>query len=108
MTTVQVRIWDENGKAVMPFDGSNYEAKYDGARLTKQLLKIFAMMETGHWHTLREISLFTGVHEPSVSAQLRNLRKPAFGAHKVNKQPRGDRGNGLWEYQLIPNTNDCK
>jgi len=34
---------------------------------------------------------------------LRHLRKDRFGSHVVEKQPRGDRSHGLFEYRLIVN-----
>ena len=36
----------------------------------------------------------------SISAQLRHLRKEKFGSYNIEKRPRGDRSNGLWEYRL--------
>ena len=84
----------------MPFSGSDYNAKWDRTRLTKQLKVIADLMWDQHWRTLRAISDLTGYGEASISAQLRNLRKVKFGGYTVLKQTVGDRKNGLFEYRL--------
>lgn len=86
--------------APLPFAGATYDAKYDCARLTGQLLVITELMSDGKWRTLGEIQDATGYGESSISAQLRNLRKPRFGSHTVNKRSRGNREQGLYEYQV--------
>lgn len=86
--------------------GSDYEAKHDKTRLTGQLLKIVTCMSDEKWRTLSEIETITLAPGSSISAQLRHLRKEAFGSNQVNKRPRGDRSKGLFEYQLILNTNN--
>ncbi|TRZ72904.1 MAG: hypothetical protein D4R97_05475 [Bacteroidetes bacterium] len=87
------------------FAGSDYQPEIDDKRLTGQLLRIFDCMKDGKWRTLSEISEITGDHEASISAQLRHLRKKQFGSHTVNKRRRGERECGLFEYQLILNSN---
>jgi hypothetical protein len=49
---------------------------------------------------LEEIAIVTGDGESSISAQLRNLRKPQFGSFVITRRPRGDRDHGLFEYHL--------
>lgn len=85
------------------FNGSDYVPELDNKRLTGQILRIFDCMKDGQWRTLEEINLATGDPQASISAQLRHLRKERFGSHTINKRPRGDRSNGLFEYQLIVN-----
>ncbi|HDK41282.1 MAG TPA: hypothetical protein ENH31_02895 [Nitrospirae bacterium] len=87
------------------FDGRASNPVYDQARLAGQVQRIYNLMLDGRYRTLDEISKETGDPEASVSAQLRNLRKPRFGGHTVNKRHRGDRKDGLWEYQLVVNIN---
>jgi len=77
--------------------------EHDDKRLKGQILRVYNCMKDSKWRTLREISDITGDGEASISAQLRHLRKDRFGGHTVNKQSRGERDNGLWEYQLIIN-----
>ncbi len=86
------------------FDGPVYSPEFDQARLTGQIQRVYEFMAAGGWHTLDEIARGTGDPHASISAQLRHLRKPRFGSHTVDKRPRGDRENGLWEYMLIVNT----
>lgn len=82
------------------FNGPEYDAKRDGDRLWVQHRRIFALMRDGIWRTLQEIADHTGDPTPSVSAQLRHLRKKRFGAHTVERQ---HVGRGLYEYRLILN-----
>jgi len=86
------------------FDGPVYEAKHDKKRLTGQIKRVFDLMSDKEWRTLDEIAEATGDPHASISAQLRHLRKEKFGKHDVDKRPRGNRAQGLWEYQLIENT----
>lgn len=84
----------------LPFSGATYSTKFDSARLTGQLLRIYTLMIDGEFRTYREIAESTGDGEASISAQLRNLRKPGFGSHVVEKRARGDRSCGLFEYAV--------
>ena len=64
-------------------------------------------MHDGRWRTLDEIASTTGDPPASISAQLRHLRKRRFGAHVVERQARGDRSHGLWEYRVgTPNADN--
>jgi len=80
------------------FDGDDYEAKRDNARLTGQLLRIWDVVCDEKWRTLREIANLTGDPEASISAQLRHLRKPRFGGHTVERQ---HIEGGLYKYRLL-------
>lgn len=84
----------------LDFDGPAYEAAVDRERLAGQLERIRDLMLDGRWRTLDEIAAATGAPAASVSAQLRHLRKPRFGAHLVDKRRRGDARSGLWEYHV--------
>jgi len=88
------------------FDGDVYVRSIDDGRLTKQLVRIIHLMLDGQWRTLGEIAELTKDPQPSISAQLRHLRKKRFGSHQVNKRRRGSAALGLWEYQLVWNNND--
>lgn len=85
------------------FNGSDYNRKFDHSRLKGQALDIFNLMKDEKFRTLDEIAQATNHPHASISAQLRHLRKERFGSHIVDKQSRGDRSNGLYEYQLIVN-----
>lgn len=58
-------------------------------------------MIDGKFRTLSEIARETGDPEASISAQLRHLKKPRFGSYIIEKQRRGDRNQGLFEYRLL-------
>jgi len=68
------------------FDGSDYDHKRDGIRLTGQLERVFDVMKSGEWITLRQLSNKSKCPEASASAQLRNLRKDRFGGFEVEKK----------------------
>ena len=69
-----------------PFNGPDFVPKFDQARLTGQIERIYKLMIDGKWRTLSEIESATGDPQSSISAQLRHLRKQRFGSHTVNKQ----------------------
>lgn len=89
--------------------GPDFDQELDGQRIQTQLEVIAALMtyahQVGAWLTLVEISQETGYPESSVSAQLRHLRKPRFGEHRVEKRRRphkdGSTG-GTFEYKVYP------
>lgn len=83
------------------FNGPAYDPALDRDRLSGQIQRIFELVRDGQWRTLSEIAATTGDPEASVSAQLRHLRKPRFGAYVVEKRRRGLETAGLWEYRLL-------
>lgn len=84
------------------FDGAESKVA-DNERLLSHFESCFNLMVDSNWRTLKEISEIIKAPEATVSAMLRSFRRPKFGSHIVNRRPRGDRSNGLYEYQLIPN-----
>lgn len=85
------------------FDGADVRPE-DHPRLADQLARVYAVLQDGKWWTVAqmaaEIRRRFGVSdpEPSLSAQLRNLRKPRFGGHQVERQRLG-----AWShYRLVP------
>lgn len=81
----------------MLFDGATIEPE-DTARLSALLTRVMAFMFDGNWHTLAEIARACAGSEASVSARLRDLRKPRFGHYTI--QRRRVHG-GLFEYRLL-------
>lgn len=67
------------------FDGKTYEPS-DGPRLGGQLAQAAPQMRDGQWRTLYEIAHATGCTTQSVSARLRDLRKPRYGSHPVERR----------------------
>lgn len=84
----------------MRFSGPAYDSAFDKDRLMKQIGKIFHLMIDGQWRTLGKIESLTGYGQASISANLRNLRKPRFGFYNVERRRRGDRKQGLFEYRV--------
>ena len=74
------------GKVEYQFDGETIEASRDNARLTVQLNEVRRLMVPGDWWTLAELARATGYPEASISARLRDLRKPKFGGYTVERQ----------------------
>lgn len=87
----------------MRFDGATYDPERDGERLGREMTAVARLMLDGEWRTLAYISetleMTTGIRYPeaSISARLRDLRKPRFGSHTVERRYCGA---GLWEYRV--------
>jgi hypothetical protein len=92
------------------FGGAGYDPQFDRARLTLQVERIRSYMLLAGWKTLRGIktdlerayapAVFP---ESSISAQLRNLKKPPY-SHRLDKRRRAGvhgPGAGIWEYRLL-------
>lgn len=86
----------------MTFDGHTFDPEQDEDRLKRQFNDVWRVMFDQQWHTLRGLSARTGHPEASISARLRDFRKPKFGAHTVLRR-REAFGAGTFEYQLVPN-----
>lgn len=79
------------------FDGETYDPALDHGRLTAQLEQVRELMLDNKWRTLKQIEEATKHPQASISARLRDLRKPKFGGYKVNRHRLA---NGLFEYQV--------
>lgn len=87
-------------------DGAAYDPALDEDRLKTQMGYVhYALCVNVGWLTVKEIcdwilALFH-VHapEPSVSAQVRNLRKHANGGYQINGRYR--KGTRIYEYRLV-------
>ena len=82
------------------FDGKTYDPDLDRDRLRTQLERVYALMLDGRFHSLAEIADKVGGSEASVSARLRDLRKPRFGSNSVRRMRVA---GGLWVYCLVRN-----
>jgi len=83
------------------FGGDTFDPKLDEDRLRRQLAEVWRIMSDGQWRTLRSLSAEADAPEASVSARLRDFRKPKFGGHTVQRE-RIPNGNGLHRYRVIP------
>lgn len=81
-------------------DGKTYDSGLDKSRLNSQQQDIFEAMRDGAWWTLSDLSASTGHPEASVSARIRDLRKPKFGGFTVESK-RGPGRRGTWLYRLV-------
>lgn len=61
----------------------------DHVRMGKQRAAVWALVRLGEWWTLAEVSEATGAPEASVSARLRDFRRPRYGGHTVERRKRG-------------------
>ena len=85
-------------------DGVTFDLELDTIRLNKQAQGVYDLMKDGVWRSLNGIATLTGYPEASVSARLRDFRKPKFGLLTVNrKRVIG----GLWIYQLDIGASSC-
>lgn len=89
-----------NADTTAQFDGETFEPKLDQVRLNGQLLRVYECMKDGQWRTLGHIVEACGHRdsEAAVSARLRDLRKPKFGSHTVERRRITA---GLFDYRLI-------
>jgi hypothetical protein len=113
----QGQIAEEGARAVA--DAIEAQSESSGEEDETQLAAIRELMQRafarGNWLTLGEIAEVTEFAEASISAQLRHLRKPHHGMHRVEKRRRraaqaaeagrirdGRRGPVVWEYRVVP------
>lgn len=80
------------------FDGETVEPAFDAERLGDQAKAVYRLMADGDWTTLRFLADQTGFPETSISARLRDLRKPRFGGFDVVRRRIGD--GGEFEYRI--------
>jgi hypothetical protein len=102
MSDVRARLVPMETNEPPGFNGPYYEPAQDDERLTKQHDRIKRVMLDGAWRSLAEIEKLTGDPPASISAQLRHLRKKRFGSWNVEVRSRGIREDGLYEYRLLP------
>ena len=67
-----------------------------------QTERVLTAMKDGGWRAVADISKETGDPEPSVSCQLRHLRKPHFGGYVVEKKWEGE----FYVYRVKPRGNN--
>ena len=102
--TEQDEMWDEQGRP--RFNGADYDPALDDQRLGKQIGRVYEVMKDGRWRPLHVIAACIrqrfDKHDPeaSISAQLRHLRKPRFGSHKIERR-RAEQNEALWEYRMV-------
>lgn len=68
------------------FRGDTYDAHQDCKRLTGQLAKVYAALSDGKWWCLSHLTTAAGGSEAGVSARIRDLRRPEFGGHTIERR----------------------
>lgn len=71
----------------------------DAPRLTKHLEIVRAAMLGGDWFSLEQLAGIAGCTTQSASARVRDLRKPAFGSHTVERK-KVPGSKGLYLYRI--------
>ena len=84
----------------LDFDGDTYKPRLDGLRLGSQLYMVLTIVHDHEWHTIDELVGRCGGTHASISARLRDMRKPKFGGHVVLSRRKGGPERGVWEYRL--------
>lgn len=72
--------------------GGSYDRSMDFDRLNTQAADVWRVLakDSRRWHTLASLSRATGHPEASVSARLRDFRKPEFGGHEIETVRQGN------------------
>lgn len=90
--------------------GETFEPEKDAKRLTGQLLAVHGVLTDYpfKWYTLHDLRnaaaerTGSAASEASISARLRDLRKPEFGGHCIERRPHPDEPRGTFQYRLNP------
>jgi hypothetical protein len=81
------------------FDGVTISPQVDDGRLTILQGRVYSYLRSHDWVTLRQLSEACRGTETSVSARIRDLRKPRWGEHEI--QACHASGDGVWRYKMI-------
>jgi hypothetical protein len=87
------------------FDGDDEGADKD-PRLRTQLVRVYEAMCDGWYHTLPELATIANASEASVSARMRDLRKPRFGGFALKRKLSGNVSGPRYYYKLYPDSGD--
>lgn len=72
----------------------------DAVHLGEQQRAVMEYMADGGWHTLAEISAAVEAPEASVSARIRDMRKPEFGGVEIDRERSPD--SNAFRYRMRP------
>lgn len=81
------------------FDGASYDPTKDQKRLTGQLLRVFEAMRDCQWHDVASLCDLAQVSPLSITARIRDLRKPKFGSYTIERKRGNDKGLFLYRLQ---------
>lgn len=80
----------------LDFDGTTFNPVRDFDRLNSQLKAVKWCLDDGAWWSLAELGREAQGSTASVSARIRDLRKPKFGKHEIQRRYLRD---GVWVYR---------
>lgn len=80
------------------FLGQTYSDARDHGRLSAQLDRVRATLKDGAWHTLAELEDRLGYPQASISARLRDCRRPEHGGYTIEREYVM---RGLWRYRMV-------
>lgn len=83
----------------LPIGGETYDAVRDEKRLGDQAQRVFDVMKCGAWFTPEQLEAATGYRWASISARIRDFRKPEFHVH--GHVEREGLGNGNFRYRIV-------
>lgn len=98
------------------FGGSTYDSELDQYRLGTQLQYVWVYMQDERWHYPEELeeNVPTGRFDAdgverhfrwaSISARLRDFRKPENGGHNIERKRIA--AGGSWKYRLVREDDD--
>jgi hypothetical protein len=97
------RPWEPPATGTVHFGGESFEPELDEVRLADQLARVRNLMADGQWRT--PVAILEAVGQGSeqtaaITARLRDIRKPRFGEHLVERRRVGN--TGLFEYRVMP------
>lgn len=81
----------------MKQDRAAYDPEADKDRRRKQLGRVYSVLRDGLWHGLPELTERAGGLATSVSARIRDLRKPKFGGREIQARCFG---RNVWKYRM--------
>ena len=73
----------------------------DMQRLGTQRADVWRLLKLGRWWTLADLAAHSGHPEASVSARIRDFRRPKYGSHSIQRR-RAPGTDATWEYRLAP------
>ena len=85
--------------------GATFDPKQDGPRTSNQLRVVRDILSDGAWHPGPDIVaeaseiLKQTCSDSSITARIRDLRKPRHGGHQIDRRRRHE-GGGLHEYRM--------
>lgn len=85
----------------IPIGGATFNESRDGKRLSRQAQIVFDAIKDGEWFLPDQLEALTGFNWASISARLRDFRKPEFRLNATVE--REFVADGVFRYRLVMN-----